>query len=225
MDSAAKLSPEARHTKTQTLRRQRQAYIALNNWDANQALLAEATALYTQEQHTFVEGRSSGVGGATVASIVLADLQQRQEIQANQILLESVKQNQQQLTKAVLAQIETRQDQLFPNIAFVVLGELEVSAEDQDFVVALEAKFKAMRDQMFVFALIEKLGSGWKRFEIEEESLLSWLMLPEVKALTSRVKYVQLSRLAAEKYVANAEASYETCLLAVGLLERITQPR
>ncbi|RUS75677.1 hypothetical protein EGW08_016571 [Elysia chlorotica] len=300
LDAAAGMSSEARQKKIRTLRSRRQECIALNNWTANQTLLAEATALYCEERQKGIDQRETAI-----PCIVLADLQQRQEIEADRILKESLKQNKQELTRAVLAQVETRQDQLFPNIAFVTLGVLEVQPEDQEFLLTLEAKFKAMRDQVFVFGLIEKMGSGWKsmskeekqkeiyqqrkeekrlrgeghlqdmaqligprsqalpnlskligerktfpncpvqqqesnaddsqslnlladlaaRFDTEMEGLLSWLQHSDVKSLSSRVKYVQLSRLAAEKFVAAIEASYETSLLAVGLLERIGQPR
>ena len=63
------------------------------------------------------------------------------------------------------------------------------------------------------------------RFDVEQEALVSWLQLPEVKSLPSKAKHVQMTRLAAEKYLAVAEASHETALLAVGLLERLEESR
>ncbi|GFN88859.1 trichohyalin-like [Plakobranchus ocellatus] len=302
-EAVSGLSLETRQKKIRNLRSRRQECLSLSNWATNQKLLAEATALYREERRAEIEQMSANVREDTVAAVVLADLQQRQEVEAQRILLENLTKNTRELTKTVLTLIEARNDELFPNIAFVTLGHLEVSAEDQDFLVTLEAKFKAMRDQVFVFGLTERLGSGWKsmakeekqkeilqqrkeekrlrgeskfgemeqligprsqalpnlrhlmgedkafpnvpskqqiqesgkninlladlatRFDVEQESLLSWLQLPEVKALSSRVKHIQLTRLAAEKFVASAEVGHETALLGVGLLERVGEYR
>ena len=48
-------------------------------------------------------------------------------------------------------------------MAFVVLGVVDLTKEDQEHLDALTEKYRAIRDQIFVFALRDKYGhAGWK---------------------------------------------------------------
>lgn len=50
------------------------------------------------------------------------------------------------------------------NIAFVVLGVVDISDEEQEYITALEEKYQAIRDQILVFALRDKYGiAAWNR--------------------------------------------------------------
>ena len=48
-------------------------------------------------------------------------------------------------------------------MAFVILGVVDLTKEDQEHMDALAEKYRAIRDQIFVFALRDKHGhAGWK---------------------------------------------------------------
>jgi hypothetical protein len=56
----------------------------------------------------------------------------------------------------------SRYSEHFNNIAFVVLGVSELTDEDKEYIDALNDKYRAIRDQIFVFALKDKFGAnGW----------------------------------------------------------------
>ena len=51
----------------------------------------------------------------------------------------------------------------FSNVAFIVLGAVDLTEEDQEYLDAITEKYRAIRDQIFVFALRDKYGhAGWK---------------------------------------------------------------
>ena len=54
----------------------------------------------------------------------------------------------------------TRFQEHFNNVAFVVLGVVDLSKEDQEHMDALAEKYRAIRDQVYVFALKDKHGHG-----------------------------------------------------------------
>lgn len=59
------------------------------------------------------------------------------------------------------------------------------------------------------------------RYDEERELLLLWLKSDEAKAMLGRVRRIQISRMAMEKFAASMESDYEMAILFVGLLERV----
>ena len=63
----------------------------------------------------------------------------------------------------VSAEIEATMEEHFNNIAFVVLGAVDMTEEDTAFAKMLNGKYKALRDQIFVFGILETKGSLYKQ--------------------------------------------------------------
>ena len=79
-------------------------------------------------------------------------------------LLLSFHQRGEDLISLLKQESKTRFHEYFNNVAFVVLGAVDLSQEDQEYLDALTDKYKATRDQVFIFALKDKLGLGaWNR--------------------------------------------------------------
>lgn len=76
------------------------------------------------------------------------------------LLTVSVLQRGEDLISLLKQESRLRFQEHFNNVAFVVLGAVEVSKEDQEYVDALSEKYRAVRDQIFVFALKDRLGHG-----------------------------------------------------------------
>lgn len=51
----------------------------------------------------------------------------------------------------------------YDNISFVALGSVEISAEDKDYMDALDAKYDAIRRNILRMGLEHKMGSEWKQ--------------------------------------------------------------
>ena len=65
------------------------------------------------------------------------------------------------------AESTARYQEHFNNLAYVVLGVAAVSEQDKEFIDALTEKYRAVRDQIFVFALKDKFGpQAWNRYDI-----------------------------------------------------------
>lgn len=51
----------------------------------------------------------------------------------------------------------------FDNISFVALGTIEISAEDKDYVDALDVKYDTLRKNILRMGLEYKMGTEWKQ--------------------------------------------------------------
>ena len=57
---------------------------------------------------------------------------------------------------------KARIDETYDNIVYVVLGTLEIGADEEDHIRALEEKYDALRKRIFFMALREQHGNDWK---------------------------------------------------------------
>ncbi|KAL8585443.1 hypothetical protein ACOMHN_024604 [Nucella lapillus] len=161
-----KLSADERRKRVTTLRSH------LLNWKMgstgdsaqNFTLLEEAVGLYWAERQGGLEQRHHNVSDGAVNAAVLADLQQRQEMDFALCLTNMAGKRGDDLITVLKQESRVRFQEHFNNLAFVVLGAVDLTQEDQEYLDALTEKYRAIRDQIFVFALKDKHGhGGWKK--------------------------------------------------------------
>lgn len=66
--------------------------------------------------------------------------------------------------KLILATNKHRIEEHFDNLAFVVLGTIEISEDNKDYVKALEEKYDALRDRVLIMGLKDEMKGEWKRY-------------------------------------------------------------
>ncbi|XP_070192500.1 trichohyalin-like isoform X3 [Littorina saxatilis] len=160
--SAQKMSGEERHERLLALRNHHLNWKTGNSGDSapNFKILEEAVGLYWVERQSQIEKQQHNVADSMVNAAVLADLQQKQEMDFAQCLENMAGKRGEDLISLLKQESRLRFQEHFNNVAFVVLGAVEVSKEDQEYVDALSEKYRAVRDQIFVFALKDRLGHG-----------------------------------------------------------------
>ena len=67
------------------------------------------------------------------------------------------------VTRLVLGEIEATKEEMFNNVAYVILGCTDLTDEDLAYLKTLDGKYKALRDQLFVFGLLDRMGTDWKK--------------------------------------------------------------
>ena len=53
--------------------------------------------------------------------------------------------------------------EFFDNVAYVLLGTVEIREEDKDYLTALQKKYTALRDRVFIMCLKNQHGMEWNR--------------------------------------------------------------
>lgn len=71
-------------------------------------------------------------------------------------------QKNQDLILLLKKECKARIEENYENIVYVVLGTLEISADDEEHMRALEEKYEALRKRIFFMALKEQHGNDWK---------------------------------------------------------------
>ncbi|XP_076469710.1 uncharacterized protein LOC143300038 [Babylonia areolata] len=163
-----KTTGEERRKRLTTLRSHHLNWKTGNSGDSAQnfTILEEAVGLYWADRRSQLEERQHNVNDAAVNAAVLADLQQRQEVDFAQCLANMAGKQRggggrrEDLIALLKQESRVRFQEHFSNVAFVVLGAVDLSKEDQEYLDVLAEKYRAIRDQIFVFALKDRHGHG-----------------------------------------------------------------
>lgn len=67
------------------------------------------------------------------------------------------------MTHQIKKENKIRVKEHFDNISFVTLGTIEISAEDKDYIDALDVKYDTLRRNILRMGLQYKMGSEWKQ--------------------------------------------------------------
>lgn len=66
--------------------------------------------------------------------------------------------------KLICINNKQRVEEHLDNVAFVVLGTVELGEGDREFVKALEEKYDALRDRVLYMGLKDDMKGEWKRY-------------------------------------------------------------
>jgi homoserine kinase len=68
------------------------------------------------------------------------------------------------LIKLILTTNKHRIEEHYDNVAFVILGTIEISEDNKDYIKALEEKYEALRDKVLIMGLKDEMKGEWKRY-------------------------------------------------------------
>ncbi|KAH3892174.1 hypothetical protein DPMN_016286 [Dreissena polymorpha] len=204
IDKACKLKPDERKVLLKSLQSQHK------NWKLNpqadpaiyKSILLQALGLKWEERKAELE--SGGVvklSQEELREILFADLQQKQGGDFEGVLQELQNMTTRQLVIAVGRQCEARIAEHFDNIASVLLGTIEISEEDEEYIKALEHKYDILRKRIFLMALKDKLD--WKNLSKEEKQSALRDIMKQEKKLRSEGKLQEMGDLLGLKARAN----------------------
>ncbi|KAK7499548.1 hypothetical protein BaRGS_00009200, partial [Batillaria attramentaria] len=197
-----KMSADERRRQLTKLRSHHLNWKNGNSGDSspNYKILQEAVGLYWAERQSQLEKHHHNVTDSGVSADVLADLQQKQELDFARCLKDMAGKDSDGLISLLKKECRIRYQEHFDNVAFVVLGVVDLSKEDQEYVDALGEKYKAMRDQVFVFSLREKFGHGaWNSMGREGRQSELQRMRKEEKKMRGDGRFVDMATLIGPK--------------------------
>ncbi|XP_055999875.1 trichohyalin-like isoform X3 [Ostrea edulis] len=131
-------------------------------------ILQEGMGLYYENKKLELQDVLAKVSEDDANEAVLADLQQRQEGEFIMVLDDIAQKTKDDLMKLILATNKHRIEEHFDNLAFVVLGTIEISEDNKDYVKALEEKYDALRDRVLIMGLKDEMKGEWKRMTDKE---------------------------------------------------------
>ncbi|XP_063400098.1 trichohyalin-like isoform X3 [Mytilus trossulus] len=168
---AHQMSSQERKKRLKVLRNQQISWSQSNSDDTQHLhqILTEAVALYCEVRREELLPTASIVTDNVVAECVLADLIQRQEVEYEASLEQFVsKQVKSDVVFLIKKENKMRIKEHFDNISFVALGTIEISAEDKDYVDALDVKYDTLRKNILRMGLEYKMGTEWKQLNEKE---------------------------------------------------------
>ncbi|OWF34681.1 hypothetical protein KP79_PYT11450 [Mizuhopecten yessoensis] len=167
--SAKRISMEQRNKRLKTLCNQHKSWRDNRNKDIDHdvlgKILQEAVGLCYENRLEEMRQKNNKLSEGDVNESILADLEQQQEVEVEMRLTDMrTKADSLDALLAILAkENKARVQEHFENVAFVILGKVEIREEDQDYMSALEKKYNAIREKVFTMALRDQYGSEWKR--------------------------------------------------------------
>lgn len=132
-------------------------------------ILQEGMGLYYENRKVDLQESQSKVSEDDTNEAVLADLQQRQEGEFQLVVEDIALKSKEGLMKLICINNKQRVEEHLDNVAFVVLGTVELSEGDREFVKALEEKYDALRDRVLYMGLKDDMKGEWKRMTEKEK--------------------------------------------------------
>ncbi|XP_052070817.1 trichohyalin-like isoform X2 [Mytilus californianus] len=168
---AHQMSSQERKKRLKVLRNQQISWSQSNSDDTKNLhqILTEAVALYCEVRREELLPTANIVTDNVVSECVLADLIQRQEVEYEASLEQFVsKQVKSDVVFLIKKENKMRIKEHFDNISFVALGTIEISAEDKDYIDALDVKYDTLRKNILRMGLEYKMGTEWKQLNEKE---------------------------------------------------------
>ncbi|CAC5415800.1 unnamed protein product [Mytilus coruscus] len=168
---AHQMSSQERKKRLKVLRNQQISWSQSNSDDTKHLhqILTEAVALYCEVRREELLPTANIVTDNVVSECVLADLIQRQEVEYEASLEQFVsKQVKSDVVFLIKKENKMRIKEHFDNISFVALGTIEISAEDKDYIDALDVKYDTLRKNILRMGLEYKMGTEWKQLNEKE---------------------------------------------------------
>ncbi|XP_033746567.1 trichohyalin-like isoform X2 [Pecten maximus] len=165
--NAKRLGVDQRTKRLKTLRNQHKSW--QDNKDSDVAvlekILQEAVGLCYENRLEEMRQQNNKLSEADVNECILGDLEQQQEVEVEMKLsdMQAKADTPEALLAILIRENKARVHQHFDNVAFVILGKVEVREDDKDYLSALEKKYNAVREKVFNMALRDQFGSEWKR--------------------------------------------------------------
>ncbi|XP_069101140.1 trichohyalin-like isoform X2 [Argopecten irradians] len=164
---AKSMGTEERGKRLKTLRNQHKTWSESKNSDAAvlEKILQEAVGLSYENRLEEMRQQNSKLSEGDINECLLGDLEQQQEVEVEMRLSEMrTRADSSEALLSILAkENKSRVQESFENVAFVILGKVEVREQDKEYLSALEKKYNAVREKIFNMALRDHYGSDWKK--------------------------------------------------------------
>ncbi|XP_062600408.1 trichohyalin-like [Saccostrea cucullata] len=139
-----------------------------DNSEVLHSILLEGMGLYYENRKVELQELQAKVSEDDTNEAVLADLQQRQEGEFQNVMEDIYHKTKDELVKVIFTTNRQRIEEHFDNVAFVVLGTIEISEGDKEYTKALEEKYDALRDKVLLMGLRDEMKGEWRRMTEKE---------------------------------------------------------
>ncbi|XP_078676996.1 uncharacterized protein LOC144913832 [Branchiostoma floridae x Branchiostoma belcheri] len=156
--TARKMSREQREERLKELRRKRNQWRArgsefkVSHRNASRKILQEATGLYWESRRDALGGRS--IQDSVVSASVLADLQQKQDMEWTNTLLGMQGKSPKELNHQRKQEQRSCREEWLDQLSAVVLGTFELTDQEKVLYTAVEEKYDALREKLFVVSIL-----------------------------------------------------------------------
>ncbi|CAH1784103.1 unnamed protein product [Owenia fusiformis] len=199
--AARQLNKEQRENKLRFLRNQRNIwregtpeYMATQR-NNHMRTLQEGVGLYYENRFQELLTQNHNISEDNVNAVVLADLQQLQDKHFETSIIEMQSKNGKELIRVQKAERNMRIAEIYDNVAAVILGTFECTAEEKEYVKALEKKYDALREKLLLYALIAHYGDSWEQLSEEEKQRHVIKKKMEEKKLRQEARSDEMGRL------------------------------
>ncbi|XP_064633679.1 golgin subfamily A member 4-like [Lineus longissimus] len=166
------------------------------NQSSHRRVIQEGVCMYYEEMRLEMVTRGLGTSDDAVNAAVLADLQQKQEQEFEHTVYEMSNMIPKELHHLRAEEARATTEEFVDNIASLVLGSFECSEEEKMYMVALDNKYDALREKLYVHALRKEKGlEVWESYSIEEKMRLIVKKKMEDRRLHQEGKYEDMGRL------------------------------
>ncbi|XP_078596993.1 uncharacterized protein LOC144873475 isoform X1 [Branchiostoma floridae x Branchiostoma japonicum] len=156
--TARKMSKDQREERLKELRRKRNQWRArgsefkVSHRNAHRKILQEASGLYWESRRDTLGGRS--VQDSVVSASVLADVQQKQDMEWTNTLLGMQGKSAKELNHQRKQEQRSCREEWLDQLSAVVLGTFELSDQEKVLYTAVEEKYDALREKLFVVSIL-----------------------------------------------------------------------
>ncbi|XP_066283910.1 trichohyalin-like isoform X2 [Branchiostoma lanceolatum] len=156
--TARKMSQEQQEERLKELRRKRNQWRArgsefkVTHRSAHHKILQEAAGLYWESRRDALGGRS--VQDGVVSASVLADVQQKQDMEWTNALLGMQGKSAKELNHQRKQEQRACREEWLDQLSAVVLGTFELTDQEKVLYTAVEEKYDALREKLFVVSIL-----------------------------------------------------------------------
>ncbi|XP_067683441.1 ciliary rootlet coiled-coil protein 2-like [Haliotis asinina] len=203
VNGAMKISATERKRRANMLRNQhftwRESVQSDSHSTAHADMLQEGVGLYWAEREAKLQQAITNPTDREIAATILADLQHSQEIEFQIKLSDLHNKTVKELCHMVRRESRSQVQEHFDNIAYVVLGAVEIGEIEKEYIDALQEKYTVLRDAVLLFSLKDQYGSEWNRFSNDRQHKELQRAQKEEKALRGEGKLEEMHRIMGPK--------------------------
>ncbi|XP_046580730.1 uncharacterized protein LOC124288178 isoform X2 [Haliotis rubra] len=166
---------------------------------AHADMLQEGVGLYWAERQAKLQQTITNPTDREIAATILADLQHSQEVEFQIKLSDLHNKTVKELCHMVRRESRSQVLEHFDNIAYVVLGAVEIGDSEKEYMDALQEKYTVLGDAVLLFSLTDQYGAEWNRFSNDRQHKELQRAQKEEKALRGEGKLEEMHRIMGPK--------------------------
>ncbi|KAL4226590.1 hypothetical protein ACF0H5_014574 [Mactra antiquata] len=170
IEKCKKMKSEERKHELKVLQKQHQQWKSNPRADNSvlKNILMQAMCLRYEERRSDLETNSGvKVNDEILKEILLADLQQRQGVDFESLVQDMQKMSHDKMMIDLGKQVESRLGKHFDNIAYIMLGTMDITEEDEEYLKALDDKYEVLRKRIFLMTLKDQMD--WRSLDKEQK--------------------------------------------------------